>query len=723
MDTRPPTHRFHAILFGAFTLRRGTRAARLPASARARALLAYLLLHRAQPHPRAVLVGQFFPELPEDRARRALTQALWHVRRVLPRLIQADADTIHIPPDAPIWVDVEEFRKYSVFSIQYSELPSQSPISNLQPPISNLQSLISLYRGDLLEGFYDDWALLERERLREMYLHALERLIQWTKSTSRYQDALTAALKLTTADPLRESAQREVMRLYFLLDRPEAALKQFAACRDILNAELALEPAPETVALAQEIAQRSGVSATAYLPSPQLPLPLALEDARAAQIPLVGRADERAQLIAHVEALGAGSGGIVLLEGEAGVGKTRLLQEIARDAAWRGAQVLWGRCNDLEAASPYAPMIDALAQGLSPLRAEQLRGLLDPIWLQVLAPLLPNLAAAPSAPAALEPTPARARLIEAFAQLIAAWAHITPLVLMVEDLHWADDDTLDLLAPLARRLREERALLVGTYRGEDARVQPALWDKLQALDRAGLRSRLELKRLDATATSELIRRALGLAHAAPRFEDRLYHETAGNPLFVLETLRTLYDEGLLAPVADGQWRTPWDETTRDYAEMPLPPAVERVIARRATQLSAHAQHVLRAAAILGSDLNFALVSRVGELASRPALDALSELVRRRFLEETPDAYRFTHDKVRQVIYAAIAEPERREWHRRAGAALEKSRPDATPALAFHFFVGQEWARAARYGRQAGDQAARVYAQRDAANHYTRALQA
>ena len=142
-----------------------------------------------------------------------------------------------------------------------------------------------MYRGDLLEGFYDDWVLLERERQRETYQQALERLVQLNKSTRRYPNALEAALKLTIADPLRESAQREVMRLFFALQRPEAALKQFAACRQILNAELALEPEIKTVALAHEVTQRSGVSPAPYLSATLLPMPLALDDARSAQIP------------------------------------------------------------------------------------------------------------------------------------------------------------------------------------------------------------------------------------------------------------------------------------------------------------------------------------------------------------------------------------------------------------------------------------------------------
>jgi len=746
----------------------------LPSSTIARSLLAYLLLNREHPHPRPVLAGAFWPEIPEVRARRALSQALWQVRRPLPEIVQADTHSIHIPAEAPLWVDIESFLglvKEGTASVAaglptpavagpptptaaglptptaaglptsavaglptsaVAGLPTSavaglptSAVAGLpiEPPgaaAQNLRQAIQLYRGDLLEGFYDDWALLERERLRELYLQALEKLIGLDKAAGRYDQALNLALSLTNADPLQEAAHREVMRLYFVLHRPQAALKQFEVCREILDEELAVAPDAETVALAQEIAGRTSLTVP-HLPPVSPPSSSLTEPL---QMPLVGRETERAELLAQLEAAFNHLGGVALVEGEAGVGKTRLLQEVARDAEWRGGQVLWGHGREMEGLSPFALLVEALASGLSPLRVGQLAGLMNEIWLQVLSPLLPQLAAAlpdlPSLPA-LDSPQERDRLVNALAQLLSAWGQITPLAFILEDLHWADEDSLDVLIALAQRLRQQSVLIIGSYRGDEARAHPAIWEKLGALDRAGLRHRLILARLEAAATGELIRRSLGLSQTVPAFETRLFQETAGNPLFVLETLRALRDEGLLFQDESGQWRTPWDETTSDYAELPLPPAVERVIARRLTQLPPYPRQLLSVAAVLGSQFDFSLLSAVGQWDTPTLLAALDELVRRHFLEETPQAYRFSHNKVRQVAYLALTKEERQEWHRRTGDTLEVLTPERVEALAYHYDQGDARERALTYTLQAGERAQALYDNRGALAYFERAL--
>jgi len=703
----------HVHLLGVFTLQREGVTLPLPASAIARSLLAYLLFHRDSIHPRSMLAGLFWPDHPEERARRALSQAVWTIRRSLPALIEANSETIAISSQATLWVDVVEFER-----LVRPHLEISPPASAAYP---DLQEAGHLYRGDLLTNIYDDWTLLERERLRSLYQSALEALILLEKAGGQYPQALEHALALVGCDPLRESGQREVMRLYHLLGRSDAALRQYALCQRALRDELDIEPEPETVSLAQEIARRGGINVAPYLPEALAPSqPLALRQGYPVSVALVGRKLERAELLTHVEAVIAGRGGVVLLEGEAGVGKTRLLQEIARDAEWRGAQVLWGRGHELEAAYPFEPFTEALESGLSPLRVEQLRQVVDTVWLQVLAPLLPSLRRAsvdfqplPS----LNPAQEKMRLLEALTRFLAGWSQTVPLILFLEDLHWADEATLDLLPALTNRLDSLSVLLVGTYRGEEARSRPTLWEKIEALDRSGIRQRLALGRLKEDASSELIRLTLELKAPAPLFEQRIHRETDGNPLFVIETLRALHDEELLKQDEKGDWHTPWDEITADYTELTLPPAVERAIARRLDALPAPLRRTLNLAAVIGKQVDFNLLRLCTPFEPVVLLDALGDLVRRNFLLETPNAYLFSHDKIRQVVYTTIAASERIRLQCKVGECLESLHPDQAEALAHHFEAGQAWEKAVTYHLRAGEKASALYAFQEATLHY------
>ena len=682
----------------------------------ARSLFGYLVTHRDRAHTRDLLAGTFWPDLPDAVARRRLSRALWQIRRCLQAeehlqpVLLTEGDTVQLNPDLPLWLDVDAFRQ----RVAGGGLP--------EPELA-----VELYQGEFLAGYYDDWLLPEREQLQETFLAVLERLVENYKGRGEYERALAHARRLATEAPWREEAHHEVMRLCHLLGRDSEALRQFDTCRRILAEELDTEPSSETVALVREIAEHSGQVSVIDLPKAlSHPGSIVLDSTEAIELPLVGREQERAELLAHVQALFQGLGGLVLVEGEAGVGKTRLLQTVARDAEWRGAEVLWGAAQAVEASIPYGPLAEALAEGLSPLRAGQLEQLVDRIWLQVLAPLLPSLVDwLPDLPPApqIDPAQERGRLVSAVTHFLAGWRRIKPLVVVLENLHWTGEDTLDLLARLAPTLRERGVLLIGSYRGEDARALPGVWQKLQTLDRAGVQHRLALSGLEAAATGELVRRSLGLGTPAPLFETRLHRETEGNPLFVLETLRALYSEGLLARDADGQWSTPWDEITRDYAELPLPRAVEQTIARRLAFLSPELQQMVHLTAVLGERFDFNLLLVASDEESPSVLAALGELVQRRFLDETARDYRFSHDKIRQVAYAGIETGECSLLHRQVAQALEAIQPERVAALAYHWTGAEVWDKAAQYHRQAGNRAQAMHANAEAVAHYSQALEA
>jgi len=692
-----------AFLFGALRIERNGKARLLPSSITARSLFAYLLLRRKTPHTRAALAGLFWPELDETRARRALSQSLWQVRRLFPGLLEAAADSISVSSKACLWVDADSFERMIKSALETAPRASDAR--------QKLEQALELYRADFLEGDYHDWALLERERLRELYLQALERLAGLEKAAGRFAKAIQLTLQLSRAEPLNEYAHREVMRLYQLLRQPEAALRHFELCRETLRQELNVGPESETLALAEEIGQRADRSQ----PARETLVPA----------PMVGREKDRTALIPFVEGIFKKLGGLVLLEGEAGVGKTRLLQEVAREAEWRGAQVLWGHAREAQGLKPYAPLVEALHGGLSLLRVTQVQQVVERVWLQVIVPLLsphPALSPLENAPG-LAPAQEGARLVEAIVRLLEGWAEIVPLVILFEDLHWADADTLALLPALARRLGSHGILLIGSYRGEEARAHPQVWEAIQAVSRGNLLERRVLSRLDETATGELIRRSLELARPAPLFEVRLFRETDGNPLFVLETLRALQDAGLLKREDSGGWSTPWDETTADYAELPVPPLVEKVITSRLEHLPDSLRQALNLMAALGVQFDFAALATVSGMEVPAILEVARELIRRAFLKETGNGYRFEHDKIHQVVYEGVEPARRIQLHRQIAAHLAEARPAEFDALAVHFWRGEDWEQAARFNQEAAETAMRLHAQQEARTYLTRALDA
>jgi len=446
--------------------------------------------------------------------------------------------------------------------------------------------------------------------------------------------------------------------------------------------------------------------------------------------PLVAREAELARLLAVLEVVAGGEGRLVLLAGEPGIGKTRLAQEVTLAARNRGFLVATGRCYEPQEAVAYYPFLEALsmvfAAAPAPIRAQ-----VPQRWAEV-ARLLPDQpvgvrpmgGSAGGSPAGGSPAGGsrddQQRLfwqVTGFLQVLAAGQ---PVALLLDDLHWADGASLDLLQHLARHARSDRVLLLGTYRDVEVGRQHALEAALRDLARDRLLERLAVRRLDRVGTRALIAAAAGQDEVPSAFVAHLYQRTEGNPFFTQEVLRALIERGDVYR-EQGQW------TGRALEQIAVPESVRAVIGQRLAHLAAETQEVLREASVLGQTFRFAELAGTSGHAEERLEPALEEAERAGLVHEAGhDRYTFHHALIQQTLYAELPARRRRRLHRAAGEALEqvpaRERERRVAELAWHFLAADEPARALPSCLQAGDQAEAVYAHAEAERHYRTALE-
>ncbi|MBN1483923.1 MAG: AAA family ATPase, partial [Chloroflexia bacterium] len=320
-------------------------------SRKAQALLAYLAVS-GRSHLREALAGLLWSEATAKRAAGNLRVILSNLRQLLPDHVSINRQSVALHPEQSYWSDAAAFAQ----KVRSALAPNSGrPLPGAA--VAELKEALSFYQGDFLAGFhlrgaqgFDEWASLERERLHGLAMQALHHLVEYHSERGGYADGIRFAKSLLALEPWREETHRQLMRLLALGGQRSAALAQYETCRRLLEQELGLEPLEETTALYEQLCEQElpRLGRERDAPAPDLTLPF------------VGRGDEYTQLLSWWEAAGRGQGGLALLEGEAGVGKTRLAQEVLRCAATRGAVILQGRCYEFGGSLPYQPIADAL---------------------------------------------------------------------------------------------------------------------------------------------------------------------------------------------------------------------------------------------------------------------------------------------------------------------------------------------------------------------------
>ena len=647
---------------------------------KALALLVYLAVEGGL-HTRQTLSEALWPELDAEHGRAALRATLLELRKLLERShapgerthLLVERETLALEQNSSLLLDLRIVEALSKHIGRGVDPPAgQEP----EAWLAQLEQATRLARGPFLASFtlrdspfFDDWTRQHREywhlRVHQLF-DALSRIYERAGDVER---AIETVSRWLGFDPLQEEGYRRLMRLRFSLGDRAGALRAYSDCRDVLASGLQLEPEPETVALAKRLRRTAPVRALPSGPAHSSP----------------------------------GQPQLVLLQGEAGIGKTRLASDFAGWAQAQGADVLAGRALQTGRQLPYQPLIDVLRHRLEQEHAPD--DLVSEVWLAELARLLPELRdRSPDLPVpSTDEALGHSRLFEAVARLLQGWAARRPLVLFLDDMQWADTATLDLLLYLAQSLAAQPApilLLLNLRTGADPFSDPQpTW--LLALKRTRIAlTTLVLTPLTKEETQRFVQ-ALAWSEHHPEagntsstdgcpdsggpstfrevlaaFADWLYVQTRGHPFYLTETLRGLLEREIIVPSfqQNGTWglvlrsgvleQTPAGEL--------IPASVRELIRSQLGQLTPPAWSLLVAGAVLGEGLTFEQLSRVAQLEEETGLQALEELLRAGLLcegnlaEEAQalDGYTFPREMIREVVYQEAGATRQRLVQRR-----------------------------------------------------------
>lgn len=583
-----------------------------------------------------------------------------------------------------------------------------------------LEEAAALYRGEPLIDFrYEDWAQPIQDSLRTTWRTLCYRLSSLAWERGAPQQAVGWLERVLAADPLDEETLQHLLRRLIALGRRAEARRRYREFAAHMRQDLGVAPMLETASLVDELEmsdQRlapgvkdlANASRMEFAPVvPRYPLSTAVR--------LLGRDAELATVMTHLIAPQRPAPIIVLVTAEAGMGKTRLLSELAQRARMQGALTLAGSAYEEEGRLPYGPVHDALLDFMQIQPREVLQDQLGDL-LPDLGKLIPELHAVhrDSQREDVDRETQRLRLFSAVAEAIERITAASPLLLLLDDLQWADEATLQLLHYLLRQPRSAGLVVVATYREEEMRENVAL---------AGIAreqgSYIHLGPLTEPDIALLLEERLG-GHCAPTLLRALYEGSDGNPFFVLEIAQLLREEGRL------EWS---DEGWRLLGRaIDVPPAVRETVVRRLRRLGPDEREVLTLGAVLGREFAYAPLTSMWQGGERDLFDALEAAVMARVVAETEEGYTFRHPILWDAVYHRAPVPRRAVLHERAALALEHvygSRAEEHAAeLAYHFVAAGRirLARAFHYSILAGDQAERAFAHREAERHYRVAVE-
>jgi predicted ATPase/DNA-binding SARP family transcriptional activator len=678
----------------------------------ARQLFKFLLSRPGRRATRDEVVDIFWPDSDPDAASSNLRSTLYALRRVLQPptgtpgvdVVFTDHDSIWLRPDVELWTDADAFLKAVAEALRAAD------------PLLLLEAASASYAGDYLpDDLSFTWTSERREVLKRAWID-LQFALAAAADKHADVDAVARPLeRLLRADACDERAARELMKLMARSGRRAEALRIYQQLLESLREELNIDPSPESVALYQQISSTatsaSAIKAETFVCSYPFPTP----------DQLINREAELGKLL-DVVRQGRTAGRVALLTAPAGTGKSALLGEVVRRAQAEDTLCLAGGCYEERGALPFGPFHDALVDFLLAQPPESLRTQLGSS-LEDLAQVIPELRYQLQLSSSQTASPVdRMRAFGAIHSCLRGLVERGPVLVCLEDLHAADDATLQLLHYLARQTQRHPLVLIATFRSDEAPIDQPLAQSVEALIRERLAQRVNLAPLDHEDTDRLVAARLD-GKPSTALSESLFQTTGGNPLFVEQLLLALEESGQLERKG-GIWH--------GNAELQgTPHIVREVIAQRLQRLNPVCREVLAVAAVLGQSFEHkVLLAAVEPLHETTLLHEVDRAITSQVLVDVAGGYAFRHALVRDAVYWGLSAPRRMLLHGRAGELLEQfygpRADDFSAELAHHFAhagdSAKTRAKVLRYSLIAGRRAAQVSSYPQALDHFSRAWQ-
>ena len=659
-------------------------------SSRAIALLAFLVAHAGSPQARQRIAGLFWPDSTDAQALTNLRRELHHLRQVLggePSLAVTSTDLC--------WLDTATCRVDArVLGIERMAALAAAAAGDSEGILVHAARAITEYRGDLLPGVYDDWLLEVRSQLERQCVDLCDLVAGTRARTGDLPGAVDAARRRVQLQPLEEVGYRMLMDLQAELGDRAGAVSTYHHCASVVERELRVIPGPAT-----QMAFHSLMTGPQTAETTAVTMEAPIGHSGLAAVHLVGRARELGQLQDLWRAAVAGTPGLVLVYGGAGVGKTRLVSEVAAMARVQGALVASTQCFGTSARPALTPVADWLRNPA----VQAATATLDLAWRAEVGRLVPSggHGGRRASSRAMADAWQRHRFFEGLARALLAVGR--PLMLVLDNLQWCDQATLEFLTFCLGLAPDARVMVAATLRDDNLHQDAELADWIVRMRATGLLTELSLSPLEAADSTHLAQAVSG--QPLPEADAQvLYATTGGFPLYVIEAVRSTVDlRGSPVPAGD----------------------LTAVLRKRLEQATAVAREVAGLAAAVGTNFTLDLLTEASDLDADVVVEAVDELWRRKIMHEFGDGYDFTHDLLRETAYAQVSPPKRWLLHRRLAQGLELVHADDTDAvaalLAEQYSRGGRLKRALAYYRRAADLAAGMFAHTEAISLHKEAL--